>query len=138
MDASERGRIVIDRRYHPWWKWECYRAGFFRTGLPHRIKSDDAAKRLYSEFLANDELFEIGIDKVFREWPHSCEQFLTNPSINRVAWIGQSSMCSMTGIPACYRGGFRILSAEGQARANDVAERKLRQWVLANGGSIKN
>ena len=90
---------------------------------------------MYRDFLSNLELFEIGMEKVAREWVHSCDQFLTNPSINRIAWLGQSAMCSMTGIPSAFRGGFRLLSASGQESANKCAEEFLTRWVINNGGS---
>lgn len=120
------------RKYHPWWEWECYRNGFYRTRPPKRKMTDDDCREMYREFLANLDLFEIGMHKVASQWPNSCDQFLTNTNINRIAWLGQSAMCAMTGVPSVFRGGFRLLSPEQQSAANGCAEKFLNNWIEKN------
>lgn len=89
----------------------------------------DAALRAYAEFLGDSKRFDTAIGRVFSEWPHSCEHFLTNESMNRIAWLGQSSACLVVGLPSRFRAGFKLLSPEGQTRANAVAERRLGEWL---------
>lgn len=113
----------MKRIYHPWHKWECYKAGMYAN-----IEIPDGQNR-YAEFLADISLFELSMRKVFKNWPYSCEQFLTNENINRIAWIGQTSMCIETGVPQKYRGGFFILTKSQQANANAVAFRGLQWWI---------
>ena len=114
------------RIYHPYWDWECYHAGFFNTTCN---LSDDEAKLKYCEFLSNLVLFEKTLNKVLNEWPISCEQFLSNDSMNRIAWLGQSSMCIETGIPSTFRGGFKLLSNENQKLADSMALKYLKIWL---------
>ena len=117
----------LSRKYHPWWEWECYKSGFFSSTPPEGI-SKEQSLQAYSTFLSSLETFELGIHKVFSEWPVSCEQWLTHTSINRIAWMGQAAMCIHTGIPACFRGGYRLLSVEQQRAADALAENKIKKW----------
>jgi hypothetical protein len=123
----------VRRVFHPWWEWECYKAGFYASSVDGI--DPDEAKRMYAEFLADIPRFERAMQRVIDEWPHSCEQFLLNESINRVAWLGQSSMCIETGVPSCYRGGFKLLSNQQRARANAAAQRVLDAWLMARAGT---
>ena len=119
----------IPRIYHPWWDWECYKSGFYSTTPPLGSESDKCKQR-YAEFLKNSVLFKDAINRVFKEWPNSCEHFLTNPNINRIAWLGQASMCITSSIPACFRSGFTLLSAEDQYIANEVSRKAIESWIL--------
>lgn len=124
----------MQRIYHPWHKWECFRAGFFNSSadIP-----DYEARVAYMNFLADLPRFQSGISRVFCEWPHSCDQFLSNENINRIAWIGQSAMCIETGVPAIFRGGFKLLSVRGRAAANNLAEQNLMAWLKQKGNDAR-
>lgn len=122
----------MKRIYHHYERWECVKAGFYETAPPFGIHKT-LAKEMYAEFLGNIPRFEAAINRVFKEWPHSCDQFLTNENINRIAWIGQAAMCIETGVPSEFKGGFRLLSLEQQARANRAAEAKLNEWLKRKG-----
>ena len=111
------------RIYHHWEKWECVKAGFYDTASP----VDDPLEA-YAEFLRDVPLFESVLERVITEWPVSCEQFLSNENINRIAWLGQASMCLYAGVPACYRGGFKLLTGKEQNKANLAAYKWLRIW----------
>lgn len=118
----------MKRIWHPWNSWECYWAGMFdgKTGL-----SPDEAKLEYAEFLRDTRRFRRALKQVLRQWPVSCEHFLSNESINRVAWLGQASMCIATGVNYTHRAGFKLLTEHEQRRANAIAEEALFVW-LAN------
>ena len=120
---------TLTRIYHPWWKWECYLAGFYGTVAPWGLSPDDA-REFYRVFLADLDWFDTAITTVFMDWPHSCEQFLTNPSINRIAWLGQASMCAHTGVPSAFRGGFKLLTVDQRRAANALAEKRIAEWML--------
>lgn len=112
--------------YHHWEKWECYKAGFFNTTIN---VSDEDARIMYRNFLSDLPRFEKSLNRVLNEWKYSCEQFLSNESMNRIAWLGQASMCIETGIPSCFRGGFKLLTEEQQYKANKMAEKYLKIWL---------
>lgn len=75
--------------WHHWEKWECYKHGFYNSSPPSGISSDQA-KEMYRKFLSDLNKFENALKKVIKEWKYSCEHFLTNSSINKIAWLGQA------------------------------------------------
>ena len=117
----------IERVYHPWWKWECYKAGFFNTSPPDGLDEEECKER-YRVFLSDLSRFGRAMDRVLGEWPHSCEQFLTNPTMNKIAWLGQAALCIDTGIPSKYRAGFKLLTEEQQQAADQLAAEYLDKW----------
>jgi len=119
------------RRYHPWWNWECHAAGFhsrYMTRDGVKVPHDDVLERC-GEFLADQDRFRLGGRRVMLEWRCSCEQFLLNENINRIAWIGQASACIAEGIPSRYKSGFYTMSLPQQALANSLAGDLLREWL---------
>jgi hypothetical protein len=101
----------------------------YETTPPKGMSADDA-KEAYAVFLRDIPRFDAAISKVFSEWPKSCEHFLTNSSINRVAWIGQSSMCIDTGVPEFFKSGFQLLSPHERKTANEKAQERLDKWIF--------
>ncbi len=120
--------LTVPRIYHPWTKWECFKAGFYDGSPPEGISPEDA-QTMYRDFLRDSDVFAAAMLRVICEWPTSCEQFLSNPSMNRIAWLGQSSMCIAHGIPSTFRTGFKLLTPEEQQTANDLAEEFLNMWL---------
>jgi len=117
--------MKIKRIYHPYWNWECWHAGMYaRNDLDL-----NEGKLRYKEFLANIPEFNMALCKVISEWRLSCEHFLTDQNINRIAWLGQASMCISTGISRQYRSGFMLLSTQQQTEANTMAESHLRIYL---------
>jgi hypothetical protein len=116
----------MKRIYHPWTVWECYPAGMYSTTA--EIGSE-AALQAYAVFLHDTSRFERALQRVLAEWPLACEHFLSNESINRIAWLGQASMCIDTGIPACFRGGFKLLDNNARDIANRTAQIFLDRWI---------
>jgi len=116
-----------DRVFHTYEKWECYQAGLYNTTMPGMTQ--DEAEEAYREFLADDDAFRAALEVVTTEWVNSCEHYLTNVSMNRLAWLGQASACYAKGLPATYRGGFNLLTPEEQAKANDTALEYLNKWL---------
>lgn len=120
-----------DRIFHRYEDWECYKAGFYATCKDGWTKKE--CEEAYAEFLADNEKFATTLQKVITEWKHSCEHYLTNTAMNRIAWLGQASACYAIGIPQVYRAGFHLLSPEQQITANETALAYLNKWLEANG-----
>jgi hypothetical protein len=117
----------MNRIYHHYEKWECWRAGFYDTTPPRGMSADEACAA-YRDFLSDIPRFVAAMDSVLEQWPHSCDQFLSNSSINRIAWMGQAAMCNATGVPSIFRGGFALLSPSQQAAANAAASQMIDRW----------
>ena len=127
VNTSDPGRI-----FHTHDRWECYRAGFYNNFPPEGMKKEQC-EVAYKDFLADTERFSAALEKVVSEWKHSCEHYLTNAAMNRIAWLGQAAMCYATGIPSAFRSGYYLLTDPQQKRADETALRYLNQWMGANG-----
>lgn len=135
-DVPENGGRTVntsdpDRIFHTHDKWECYAAGLYvptKTGITR-----EQGEEMYRAFLSDSGRFEEALAGVIAEWKHSCEHYLTNVAMNRIAWLGQAAMCYATGIPATYRSGFSLLTEEQQEMANELALEYLNRWLEANG-----
>lgn len=122
----------MNRIYHTWDKWECYPAGFYDDKPPNGMSARDAAQK-YAEFLRDTPRFAAALQRVISEWPRSCEHYLSNENMNRIAWLGQAAACIATGIPSAFRGGFHLLSDQEQSAANETALVALNQWLERQG-----
>lgn len=118
----------MKRIYHTWEKWECYPAGFYETTPPKGMTSMQATQA-YAEFLRDLPRFERGLGRVITEWPNSCEHYLSNETMNRVAWLGQAAMCIESRIPHGFRGGFALLTEAEASAANQLALDHLNLWL---------
>ncbi len=116
-----------NRIFHTFDKWEAVPAGFFASGVKNKTKAECEAE--YCAFLGDLTAFASGMDKVFKEWPNSCEHNLTNSSMNRIAWLGQAAACAAKGLPSTFRAGFAQLSEADQAKANELALEYLNTWL---------
>lgn len=122
----------MKRIYHIWSEWECYPAGFYENAPKTKI-SKEQCERAYADLLSDLPAFRSALQRVISEWKNSCEHYLTNDKMNRIAWLGQASLCIEKGIPANYRGGFNLLTKEQQEAANQAALDALNQWLAKHG-----
>jgi len=116
-----------DRIFHTWEKWECHKAGFYASKKDGMTA--EQCENSYADFLSNEERFREGLNGVLSEWINSCEHYLTNKAMNRIAWLGQAAMCYSTGIPSKFCSGFNLLTAEQQDKANLIALDALNFWM---------
>lgn len=124
--------MTLERVYHTWDRWECYPAGLYEMTPPEGMTSDQAYTA-YADFLRSEPRFRDGLAKVLREWPNSCEHYLSNENMNRIAWLGQASACAVLGISRQFRSGFHRLKDREKVHANRVALEALNQWLVARG-----
>lgn len=126
VNTSDPNRI-----FHTFEKWECHKAGMYAQKVEG--KKQEECEIEFARFLKNSELFMQTLYKVTTEWKHSCEHYLTNTSMNRIAWLGQASVCYSTGIPSKYSAGWNLLTSKEQDKANEIALVALNQWLINNG-----
>jgi ParB-like chromosome segregation protein Spo0J len=120
-----------DRIFHTHEKWECHKAGFYANNKEGMTA--DQCEKEYAEFLSDIPRFEEALNGVINEWVNSCEHYLTNKAMNRIAWLGQAAMCYATGIPSKFCAGFNLLTMEQQDRANLAALDALNFWMIKYG-----
>jgi hypothetical protein len=126
IGEPDDGRIL-----HTFDKWECHTYGFYGSAPPDGMTADDA-EECYRTLLADDAAFGAALSLVVSEWKHSCEHYLTNEKMNRIAWLGQAALARAHRIPACFRGGYNKLTTEQQRRADEVALTYLNVWLKNN------
>jgi len=134
-DETAKCRVVNtgdeNRIFHTYEKWECYKYGFYATHKDGMNKKE--CEEAYRAFLSDIPRFSEALSHVISEWKHSCEHYLTNVAMNRIAWLGQAAICYDSGIPSCFRGGFFLLSPQDQKLANLCALEYLNKWMVNNG-----
>jgi ParB-like chromosome segregation protein Spo0J len=118
------------RIFHTYEKWECHKAGFYASKKEGMTK--EQCEVAYADFLRDENKFREALTGVITQWKHSCEHYLTNRSMNRIAWLGQASMCYATGVPAVFCSGFNLLTEEEQINANKIAHEYLNIWMQNN------
>jgi ParB-like chromosome segregation protein Spo0J len=123
FEASDGNRIL-----HTWEKWECYRHNFYAERCPKGMTQDDG-EEAYRSFLADIKLFEASLVEITANWRFSCEHYLTNERMNRVAWLGQASVAHALRIPSLCRGGYRRLTEQQQYDADMMAVKYLNRWL---------
>jgi ParB-like chromosome segregation protein Spo0J len=121
---------LTDRVFHTYEKWECHKAGFYASNFDGMTKTE--CEQAYCDFLRDFEKFQEGLDIIITTWKHSCEHYLTNPAMNRIAWLGQAAMCAMTGVPSKYCSGFNLMDDVEKDMANMLALTALNEWMVAN------
>lgn len=120
-----------DRIFHTHEKWECHKAGFYANSK-EGITAEQCEKE-YAQFLSDIPRFEEALNGVINEWINSCEHYLTNKAMNRIAWLGQAAMCYATGIPSKFCAGFNLLTPDEQDKANLAALDALNFWMIKYG-----
>lgn len=119
----------MKRIFHTWDKWECYPAGFYENRPADRTLTDDQCRAIYRDLLADIPRFRAALARVINEWPRSCEHYLTNERMNRIAWLGQAALCIAEGIPSTFRGGYMLLNDQQKLAADLAALDALNEWL---------
>lgn len=116
----------MKRIYHSYEKWECYPAGFFNNSSGE-TKKNHIQKVI--ELFSNPELTLEYMSRIINEWKYSCEHNLTNESMNKVAWLGQSACCLFAGIPATVTmEAWRLVPLEFRNTADEIAESLIKKY----------
>tara|TARA_Y100000310_G_scaffold208355_1_gene208949 strand:- start:1074 stop:1475 length:402 start_codon:yes stop_codon:yes gene_type:complete len=127
-------RIDQNRIYHHYSLWEDHKNGFYNncSGDSKKEKIQKAIKMFNSERLTRKYM-----DKIINEWKYSCEHNFTNPSLNRIAYIGQAACCLYGNIPnTVTMEAWNMLDRKVKNRSNMIAEEVLSTWIGQNGIQI--
>lgn len=124
---DDKGRV-----YHTWEKWECYKAGFYAERPPGGMTQEQGEEQ-YHDFLADLKRFRAALEVVTGDWKFSCEHYLTNDRMNRIAWLGQASVAQALGVPSICRGGYQRLTQTQKDAADALALEYLNKWLASRG-----
>jgi len=123
-----------NRIFHTYDKWECHKAGFYKNN--HDKLNHEECENKFREILCDLNMFEKGLKLVISEWKNSCEHYLTNNSMNRIAWLGQAAVCFLSGVPSRYSGSWFDMPEKKQSEANELALKYLNIWLKNNGRDL--
>ena len=125
-----------NRIFHTYDKWECQKAGFYSPTKEHwsHQECEDEFKRI----LSDQNLFGQILSKVIVEWKNSCEHYLTNTSMNRIAWLGQAAVCYHSRVPSKYSSCWMDLDKTTREKADNTALTYLNKWMNINSREITN
>ena len=114
------------RIYHPYWLWEDYRAGFYEN-CSGEVKKQLIIKGI--EMFNSEDLTRENMFYVIKNCKYSCEHNLTNESLNKIAYIGQSACCVYAKIPSTVTMEiWNLLNSEVQIRSNNIAIEAIKKW----------
>jgi len=121
-----------NRIFHEWQDWECFPAGFYKDKPPQGMTAGEC-EEAYRSFLADIPTFDNALHKLIHRWKNSCEHYLTNGKMNRIAWLGQAAMCLHTQVPSRFCGGYNLLTDSEKQAADFLALKYLNKWLVNNG-----
>lgn len=82
------------------------------------------------DFTGNHELYGQYMQRVVREWRYSCENALTDNSLNKRAWVGHAACALAIGCPEdITRQAWGFLTDEQRLLANKEADRAISTWI---------
>lgn len=112
--------------FHHYEKWEDWRFGFYDSMSG---KAKEKAIQTVIEVFSDPELTELLMRKVIKEWPISCEQNLSNPNMNKIAWLGQASLSLGFKIPQnITMKAWSEVPKNFREKADIIANNIIKEW----------
>ena len=116
--------MKFKRIWHPVDKWEEMKSGMWADTDNRQNMLQDAIA-----FTGDHERYGKYMRKVVRSWPISCENALTDYSLNRKAWIGHAACALALGCPEdIVRSAWGMLTDEQRELANRQAANAITIW----------
>lgn len=113
-----------ERIYHPVHLWEEIQYNMWGAAHDKKNSLEQAI-----EFTGDHVLYGSYMIRVIEEWKYSCENALTDYSINRKAWLGHAACALAMQIPEnVIREAWGYLSEEQRRLANGEAQKAIAAW----------
>lgn len=124
--------MKFNRIYHPVWDWE--ENNFNMWGA---VSNRNNYLKKAIEFTGDHKKYGRFMMRVANEWKISCENSLTDYSINRKAWIGHAACALALGCPEdITRQAWGELTDGQRLLANREAEAAIQHWERSYAKSI--
>jgi len=106
-------------------KWECLKAGMYSSKKP-----TDKHIEMSANLLSCQRSFGLALELLSVKWPVSLKVHLTNPSINKKAYLGRAACCVELGVnELTVQLAWRTLDSETQKQANITAQNFIKQYA---------
>jgi len=114
----------IKQIFIPYWEWEDWINGMWNKGDESRLQ--DAI-----EFTGDWQRYGSAMGEVIEAWPRTMLNSLTNPSINRRAFLGHCAVCFKLGIQeSITRQAWGLLTNQQRYDADAIAEKHIHHYEL--------
>lgn len=123
------------RVYYTWDQWECYPAGFYEKRPRNEAMTDEECEAACVELLTDRARYAKAVRRVFDEWPHSCEHYLTNERMNRLNWLMSAATCIEVGAPKRFKGGYPALNNSEKTGVEGATLDALNDWLTDYGAA---
>lgn len=118
----------MPRIWHPYYLWEDYKQGMWRK-LPRHEEQE--ALQTAIEFTGNTALYGEWMRRATQEYYYACQHNLTDPSLNKQAWIGHAACCLAKKLPEyIVRKAWAVLSEQQRVEANKQADAAVIAWTV--------
>jgi len=112
------------RVYHPYQNWEEVKFNMWGSVSDNKKYLDMAIK-----FTGDHKKYGSYMQRVINEWSISCENALTDYSLNRKAWIGHAAVALAIQCPEnIVRLAWSYLTDEQKYLANEEARKAIASW----------
>ena len=118
--------MKLDRVYLPYDCWEEMEHNMWGT-----VPDVKAALQEAIMFTGDHVIYGGYMRRVCDEWPNSCENALTDNTLNRKAWLGHAAVSLALNIPEYItRKAWGYLTNEQRILANEEARRAIQSWEV--------
>ena len=115
------------RVYHPISEWE-----EIEFNMWGEVDDRSAFLEKAITFTGDHKLYGSYMQRVISEWPISCENALTDPALNKKAWVGHAACALALRCPEdITRKAWSFLTDEQRILANKAAGRAIWTWEHA-------
>lgn len=116
------GRRKLKQIYVPYYKWECYKNGMY-------LKGDKNSLNTAIKFMNDVNSFSKAMSDVTRLWRFTMKNHLTNPNINKKAFLGQCAVFYKKQISeSVTKKAWKMLSENKKIEANNAAKLHIKNW----------
>ena len=120
----------MKRIYHHHEKWEEVKYNMYGSVNP---KERNMLIQKVINYFKQKSLVEKNMAFVIDNFKYSCEHNFTNPSMNKIAWLGQTSLAVYGNIPNdVVMEAWNYLDEKTQDRANEIAKGEINRWLHLN------
>lgn len=126
----------MKQQYTPYWEWEDWINGMWRKVSK---EEEEALLTVAVEFAGDHIKYGNAMKEVVRAWPRTMLNSLSNPSINRRAFLGQCACAYKMNLPEyIVRSAWRKLTDKQRYLADKVAQETINQYERENTGLHPN
>lgn len=113
--------------HHPYNLWEDHEHGFY-DNISGKNKTEMIHKVV--KLFSNPSDTNLYMMRVVKEWIYSCEHNFTNPSINKIAYLGQAACSLAHNIPSTVTmEAWSKVPDNYKEIANQIAEDCIEYWT---------